>query len=125
MLRMFLIVGLGSFFGGGSRFIMQQFITKFSSSSFPYGTLAVNIIGSFIIGLLFSVSERYDFMTSEVRLLLVTGFCGGFTTFSSFSLENMVMLRDGDFFHVFMYVSLSVIVGLFATYLGIQLIKYF
>jgi fluoride exporter len=125
MAKMFLIVGFGSFFGGGSRYLVQQYITKQIPSSFPYGTLIVNIIGCFIIGLIFALSEKADVISTEMRLLLATGFCGGFTTFSSFSLENLGLLRDGQYFYVFAYIGLSIFAGFLATYLGMLLIKIF
>ena len=123
MIKMFFIVGLGSFLGGGSRYLTQQFITKQFSTPFPYGTLIVNILGCFLIGIIFSLSEKANLLSTELRMFLATGFCGGFTTFSTFSLENYGLLRDGQFFYVFMYVGLSVFVGFLATYLGIQFIK--
>ena len=123
MARMFFIVGFGSFFGGGSRYLIQQFITRQYPSSFPYGTLLVNILGCFIIGILFSLSEKAYLLSNEIKLLLVTGFCGGFTTFSSFSIENYAMLKDGQILYVLAYVGLSIFLGFMATYLGVFLIK--
>jgi fluoride exporter len=123
MTKMFFIVGLGSFIGGGLRFLAQQFITKQFPSPFPYGTMLVNIMGCFIIGLIFALSEKADIISPGMKLFLATGFCGGFTTFSSFSLENYGLLRDGQFLYVFAYVGLSVFIGFLATYLGILLIK--
>ncbi len=123
MIKMFMLAGLGSFFGGGSRYLAQQFIAKQFEAPFPYGTLFVNILGSFIIGIVFALSEKANIMSAEIRIFLATGFCGGFTTFSSFSLENYSMLKDGEFFYVFGYMGLSILLGLLATYFGILLIK--
>ena len=123
MTKMFFIVGFGSFLGGGSRYLAQQYITRQVLSSFPYGTMVVNILGCFLIGIIFALSEKADVFSTELRLFLATGFCGGFTTFSSFSLENFGLLRDGQYFYVFTYVGLSVLIGFLATYLGILLIK--
>jgi CrcB protein len=120
---MFFIVGLGSFLGGGARYLTQQFVAKQFSAPFPFGTLIVNILGCFLIGIIFSLSEKSNLISTEIRLFLATGFCGGFTTFSTFSLENLGMLADGEYFFVFAYVGLSVFIGFLATYLGIQLIK--
>jgi CrcB protein len=122
---MFFLVGLGSFLGGGSRFLAQQFMAKQFPSPFPYGTFLVNIVGCFIIGLIFALSEKADVISAEMKLFLATGFCGGFTTFSSFSLENFGLLRDGQYLYVFAYVGLSIFLGFLATYLGILLIKIF
>jgi fluoride exporter len=123
MSKMFLIVGFGSFIGGGFRYLAQQFIAKQIATPFPYGTLIVNIIGCFLIGIIYSLSEKADVLSTELRLFLATGFCGGFTTFSSFSLENYGLLKDGQYLYVFAYVGLSIFIGFLATYLGILLIK--
>ena len=125
MLKMFLIVGLGSFLGGGSRYLAQQFISKQIVDPFPYGTLFVNILGCFLIGIIYALSEKTNAFSNEIRIFLATGFCGGFTTFSSFSIENYSLLKDGQYFYVFAYVGLSIILGFLATYLGIITIKTF
>ena len=122
---MFLIAGLGSFFGGGFRYLVQQFFIRQFPEPFPVGTLVVNILGCFIIGIIFSLSERTNLLSNEMRMFLAVGLCGGFTTFSSFSLENFAMLRDGQYFYIFSYVGLSIFLGFLATYLGIQIIKIF
>ena len=114
---------MGSFLGGGSRFLVQQYFAKQFATSFPLGTMVINIVGCFFIGVIFSASQKANIMTNEMRVFLATGFCGGFTTFSSFSLENYTMLRDGQIFNVFAYTGLSVFIGFLATYFGIQLIK--
>ncbi len=123
MLKIFLLVGLGSFFGGGARFLVQQYFAKFYITSFPIGTLVVNILGCFLIGIIFSLSEKTTLISSEMRLLLATGFCGGFTTFSSFSLDSLSLLKAGQIFYLVGYVGASVILGFLATYAAIQIIK--
>ena len=123
MFKMFMLVGVGSFFGGGSRYLVQQFITKITSVPFPYGTMGVNIIGSFIIGIIFALSQRTNLVTTDIKMLLATGFCGGFTTFSSFSLDTFGLIRDGEFVYAFSYVGLTLLLGFSATILAIQLIK--
>ena len=123
MLKNFLIVGIGSFFGGGTRYITQLFISKHSSYIFPISTLAVNIIGSFIIGIIFGLSLKTPLISNQMKLLLATGFCGGFTTFSSFSLDSFGLIRDGEYMYFFLYIALSIILGLLAAFIGVQLIK--
>jgi len=123
MFKAFLIVGVGSFFGGGTRYLIQQFVLKISTFPFPFGTLAVNIIGSFIIGIIFGVNLKTNTISSEMKWFLVTGFCGGFTTFSSFSLETFSLFREGQYVYFFSYVATSVVIGLLATFTGVQLIK--
>ena len=86
-------------------------------STYPFGTFTVNIIGCFIIGLVMGLSERFN-VSSEWRLLLVTGFCGGFTTFSAFSIETLALLRDAQYLPAFLYIAGSVIIGLLAAFFG-------
>lgn len=122
-MKIILSIGLGSCLGGLSRYFISQFIQNKFLSTFPFGTMAVNIIGCFLIGVIFGLSERGNF-TMEWRLFLVTGFLGGFTTFSSFSNETVGLLRDGQMWHAFIYITGSVIIGLAATFTGISLIKF-
>ncbi len=118
MIKILFIIGAGSFLGGISRFLTSRFIQNYSISAFPYGTFVVNIIGCFLIGLIYGLSERGNFINTEWRMFLTVGFCGGFTTFSTFANENLGLLRDRDFFYFALYAGLSVFVGLFAVYLG-------
>lgn len=122
-MKIVLLVGLGSFIGGVSRYLVTLFIQNKFLSSFPYGTLVVNIIGCFLIGAIYGFSERGS-MNPEWRIFLATGIMGGFTTFSSFSNETVGMLRDAQYWPAFSYIALSVIIGLAATFGGISLIKY-
>ncbi len=123
MFKNFLIVGIGSFFGGGFRYLTQNLITKAVNIPFPFGTMGVNIIGSFIIGIIFALSLKSNLVTTDMKMLLATGFCGGFTTFSSFSLDTFGLIRNGEFMYAFTYVGLTLFLGFSATILAIQLIK--
>lgn len=120
---MILLAGSGSFIGGVLRYLTQLMFSKFYSGSIPMGTLVVNIIGSFLIGVIFALSEKSDIISQETKIFLAVGICGGFTTFSSFSIENLFLLRDGQYFHMVFYTLLSVFLGLSATFTGFQLIK--
>lgn len=121
-MKIILSIGIGSCLGGLSRYFISQFIQNKFLSAFPYGTMAVNIAGCFLIGIIFGLSERGN-VSMLWRLFLVTGFLGGFTTFSSFSNETVALVRDGQVWHAFIYISCSVIIGLTATFTGISLIK--
>jgi CrcB protein len=121
-MKIILMIGIGSCIGGMCRYLLSQFVQNKFLSAFPYGTMTVNIIGCFLIGVVFALSERGNF-TMEWRLFLATGVLGGFTTFSSFSLETVSMLRGGQLWYAFFYILCSVIIGLLATFAGIFLIK--
>ncbi len=121
-MKLVLLIGTGSFLGGVSRYLMARMIQDKFLSAFPFGTLGVNILGCFLIGLVFGWSERSNF-PAEWRLFLATGFCGGFTTFSAFSNETLGLLRDGQWWSASAYVSASVALGLVATFAGISLFK--
>jgi CrcB protein len=121
-IKVVLAIGTGSFIGGILRYLVSQFIQTKLYSTFPFGTLTVNIIGCFCIGLVFGLSDK-AILTQEWRLFLATGLLGGFTTFSAFSNETVSMLRDGQFWYASAYVCSSVVIGLIATFIGISIIK--
>jgi len=123
-MKILLVIGAGSFVGGIGRYLASQLIQERFYSSFPYGTMSVNIIGCFLIGLLFGFAEKAS-VPQEWRLFLVTGMLGGFTTFSAFSQETFSLLRDGQLAQAFAYAAISVIIGLVATFVGFSLIKLF
>jgi CrcB protein len=125
MFKLILIIGTGSFIGGVSRFLASRYIQNTVISGFPYGTLFVNILGCLLIGIFYGMSERGNFLSAEMRLFLTVGFCGGFTTFSTFASENLSLLKDGNFFYFALYTALSVFLGLMATYFGNLITKIF
>lgn len=119
-----LLVGTGGFIGSVLRYLASLFIQgKFSLGS-PAGTLGVNIIGCFIIGILFQLSQKGN-LPDEWKLFLAVGICGGFTTFSTFSSDTLLLMKEGQLLTAFLYVAGSVVVGLSATFAGISLMKLF
>jgi CrcB protein len=125
MLKIILSVGAGGFLGSVARYLVGRYSQQIFLSSYPYGTFIVNITGCFFIGLLFGLSDKGDWLSPEWRFFLGAGFLGGFTTFSTFSLENIQMLREGDIFHFFLYTGLTLVLGLGATFAGLLITRYF
>jgi CrcB protein len=123
MLKILLFIGSGSFLGGISRYLLSRSIQNTVITSFPLGTFWVNIIGCFLIGLIYGLSDRGTPISNELRLFLAVGFCGGFTTFSTFSNENLALLRDGSILYFSLYAGLSVFLGLLVTFGGHALTK--
>ncbi|MFY0599624.1 MAG: fluoride efflux transporter CrcB [Cyclobacteriaceae bacterium] len=115
-----LIVGLGGFFGSISRYGIGVYSSKLILSQFPIGTITVNLVGSLLIGLLAGYFIKNQ-ASQALSLLLITGFCGGFTTFSTFSLDNMKLIKEGFYLQFALYGIGSVIIGLVLCMLGILL----
>jgi CrcB protein len=120
MIKNILLVGLGGGIGSILRYAAAILI---NTKKFPYATLSVNIIGSFMIGLVLAFSMRDQNFANNWKLFLATGMCGGFTTFSAFSIENMQLLQSGKTGMAFLYIALSVVLGIAATFAGYQLFK--
>ncbi len=123
MFRSLLFIDIGSFVGGVCRYLLQQFVQKQYPSSIPLGTLSVNLIGCFVIGVVYELSAKGNLLSPEMRLFLATGICGGFTTFSSFAYENVSMVLEGEFYYPLLYVLISIIIGFGAVHAGILFIK--
>jgi len=123
-MKLLLFVGIGSFIGGILRYLISQFIQTKFLSTFPYGTLSVNVLGCLVIGLVLAWSEHTN-LTPEWRLFLATGICGGFTTFSAFSSETFSLLRDGQVWYASAYILMSLILGVLATFIGYSLPRFF
>jgi CrcB protein len=119
MLKDILFVGLGGFAGSALRYVVGRVL----NGSFPWGTLVVNVAGCFLIGLLYALAERGNLASPHLRLLLMAGFCGGFTTFSAFMNENLLMLRAGEFLPFALYTAGSILAGLTAVWLGYLLLR--
>ena len=105
------------------RYILGKYLNS-SASGIPYGTFAANILGSLLIGFILGYAAKNQSLSPQHTLLLATGFCGGFTTFSTFAYENHVFLKSGDFTNFFLYTILSFILGFAAVFLGMYAVKY-
>src|SRR5688572_4424324 len=118
-LNQVLLVGAGGFVGSIARFLLARTIDSRMSSLLPYGTLVVNVTGSFILGLVFAATLKNPQESEIWRLLLGVGFCGGFTTFSTFALENVLMLQQKNYGEFLLYTAVSLVFCLIGTGLGL------
>lgn len=123
MLKLILLAGAGSFLGGAIRFAIGIPFQNKSLFYFPHGTLIVNLLGCFLIGVLFTFVEKGS-LNYEWRTFLLAGVLGGFTTFSAFSVETIEMFRSGQELRSLLYAAISVFGGLAATVLGIYLFRH-
>ena len=123
-MKLILIIGTGSFIGGAFRYLLSLLIQAKTTSLFPLSTLIVNIIGCFFIGIVIGIFDKGQ-MSHEWKMFLATGILGGFTTFSAFSNETLVLFREGCAGYATLYVLASVILGLLATGVAYLLVKQF
>ena len=123
MIKSLLIVGIGSFVGGALRYGISVLMRELCCKGFPWGTLAVNLLGCFTIGAIFALFGKYSSTDNGWCLLLTTGVCGGFTTFSTFANESLQMVQNGNIGSFVGYVATSLIVGLALTALGYWIVK--
>lgn len=117
----FLLVFLGSGFGGGLRFLVSKLMTCFFSTVFPVGTFTVNILGCLLLGFLSAQPAVQNWLSPSARLLLTTGFCGGFTTFSTFMKESDALLGAQMPVMLILYIVFSILLGMFAVWIGYKL----
>jgi CrcB protein len=118
MTKSLLLIGLGGGLGSIARFLVSRLGSRIDWLSMPVGTLTVNVAGSLLIGFLIGISEKSPILTVELRMFLMVGLCGGFTTFSSFTGENLMMVRNGQVLPFLLYTALSLLLGFTAVYLG-------
>lgn len=122
-LKNILLVVLGSAVGGGLRYVISTFIQQKTIGKFPMGTFTVNMLGCFMMGLIFGLADRNSSTQLSIILLFATGFCGGFTTFSAFAYENINLFKSQLNLLALSYILLSVLVGIFAVKWGMTIIK--
>ncbi len=113
----YLMVSLGAAIGGAMRYWVSNLCYKFLPVTFPFGTLAVNLLGSFLIGVFIFQFDQRELLSPNLKLLLTVGFCGGFTTFSTFSLETLNLLKDSEF----LLGSLNILLNVFLCLSGVFL----
>ena len=119
MIRTLLLIGGGSFLGGIARYLVKIGCERlFPAATLPLGTMAANVAGCFLIGFFYGLASRHAVMTQDIMLFLTVGFCGGFTTFSTFMNENFTLLQGGDLIGSLAYAALSLVLGLVFLYLG-------
>lgn len=124
MIKNVLLVGLGGSLGSIARYLCQKWMAAYYPSFFPWATFAVNITGCLLIGIFWGISFRSFAANEAWKLFLMTGICGGFTTFSAFTLENIGLLREQKIFLFFSYSIGSVVLGLAATYAGMKISRF-
>jgi len=127
MIKTLLVIGIGGFFGSIARYSLGIYLTRFfDEARFPVGTFTVNVLGCFVIGLVGGLIEYRNLFSPEIRLMLLVGILGGFTTFSSFGNETLYLFQQGELNTVLLYVGLSVICGLLAVWIGSRIaVNYF
>lgn len=116
-------IAVGSAIGGVGRYLLGGAIQRLLGTTFPAGTLVINITGSFLLGAIIRFAVDSPAISPEVRAFLTVGFCGGYTTFSAFSYETAAMLQDGEWGRAAVYVAASVGLSLAATFLGFAVVS--
>ena len=119
-MKSFLLVFLGGGLGSGLRYLVTITMNQYSKV-LPFGTFTVNMLGCLLIGLILGYAQKENTLTSNQTLLLATGFCGGFTTFSAFANENLELIKNGELFNFSVYTIGSVLIAILAVYIGFYL----
>ncbi|HSZ26478.1 MAG TPA: fluoride efflux transporter CrcB [Cytophagaceae bacterium] len=123
MKKTILLIGIGGAIGSIVRYLITTYFSKLFPSQFPYGTFFVNITGCFLIGIIFGLSERFNWTTSDWRIFLTAGICGGYTTFSAFTFENMKLLQASEYLMFSINTIGSFVLGLLFVFIGLAITK--
>lgn len=122
-MKQVLLVFVGGGFGSVLRYLLGKYLNH-AETGIPFGTFAANILGSLLIGIILGLAAKNEALSQNQTLLLATGFCGGFTTFSTFAYENHVFLKNGDFSSFAFYTIASFVVAFLAVFAGMYLVKF-
>lgn len=123
MIKNLILVLLGGGFGSIARYLISYFFSKNNVTHFPWATFIANTVGCLIIGLLFGYIQKNNLQNESLKLLLITGFCGGFTTFSTFSLENIQFIQNQNYNLALIYTLTSVLVGFITVIIGFKIVN--
>ena len=123
-MRTLILIGIGGFFGSIARYLTGHFIGRFISHPLPMGTLVVNILGALLIGIIIGLGERYRWFTEPWHFFLAVGFCGSFTTYSTFAYENYNLLKEGHLATLLFYITFSLVAGMLLAWAGYEFSKW-
>ena len=123
MFKTIIYIAIGGAIGSVLRYLTTLLVNKYWGNHFPLATFITNVLGCFLIGLFVGLLEKNNLATSNLKWFLVTGFCGGYTTFSAFGMENITLFQNNNSFLAFIYIGLSVILGLLAVWFGLFVTK--
>jgi len=123
MLKTILYIAIGGAIGSVLRYLTSVFVNKYWANQFPLATLLTNVLGCLIIGFIIGILEKNNLANSNLKWFLITGFCGGYTTFSTFGYENYSLFQSNNSLLAFGYIALSILLGIFAVWLGLFIAK--